>query len=88
MTIHAGNYVTLKSVDEVKPLYEIWNVANDGNVITYTDYFTKSMIDAMGSSDAYKVVEVTLDDVWIDVKGKMWRFNKMCIKDVYRLKKI
>ena len=88
MDIRTGDYVTLKSVEEVKLLYEIWNVADDDNVITYTDYFTESMIEAMESSDTYKVVEVTSEDVWIDVEGKMWRFDKMCIKDVYRLTKV
>ena len=88
MDIRTGDYVTLKSVEEVKLLYEIWNVADDDNVITYTDYFTESMIEAMESSDTYKVVEVTSEDVWIDVEGKMWCFDKMCIKDVYRLTKV
>ena len=88
MDIRTGDYVTLKSVEEVKLLYEIWNVADDDNVTTYTDYFTESMIEAMESSDTYKVVEVTSEDVWIDIKGKMWCFDKMCIKDVYRLTKV
>ena len=88
MDIRTGDYVTLKSVEEVKLLYEIWNVADDDNVTTYTDYFTESMIEAMESSDTYKVVEVTSEDVWIDVEGKMWCFDKMCIKDVYRLTKV
>lgn len=88
MDIHAGDYVMLKSVDEVKPLYKDWYVPSSGSVITDTDYFTKSMMDAMESYDTYKVVEVTPDDVWIDVEGKMWCFDKMCIKDVYRLTKV
>jgi len=88
MDIRTGDYVTLKSVEEVKPLYKDWYVTNDGSIITETDYFTESMIDAMESSDTYKVVEVTPDGIWIDIEGKMWGFDKMCIKDVYRLTKI
>ena len=88
MDIRTGDYVTLKSVDEVKPLHEIWDVTNDGSVITYTDYFSTDMLDAMGTSGKYKVLEVNQDGVWVDIKGKMWGFDKMCIKDVYRLTKI
>ena len=46
------------------------------------------MIDAMESSDMYEVVEVTPDDVWIDVEGTVFGFEKKCIKDVYRLTKV
>ena len=88
MNIHAGDYVTLKSVEVVKPLYEIWDVTSSGSVATDTDYFTESMIDAMDSSDMYEVVEVTPDDVWIDVEGTVFGFEKKCIKDVYRLTKV
>ena len=88
MDIRTGDYVTLKSVKEVKPFYKDWYVTNDGSIITETDYFTESMIDAMESSDTYKVVEVTPDGIWIDIEGKMWGFDEMCIKDVYRLTKI
>ena len=88
MDIRTGDYVTLKSVKEVKPLYKDWYVTNDGSIITETDYFTESMIDAMESSDTYKVVEVTPDGIWIDIEGKMRGFDEMCIKDVYRLVKV
>lgn len=88
MNIYAGDYVTLKSTEEVKPLYEIWDVTSSGSVATDTDYFTESMIDAMDSSDMYEVVEVTPDDVWIDVEGTVFGFEKKCIKDVYRLTKV
>lgn len=88
MDIRTGDYVTLKSVEEVKPLYEFWDVASSGSVATDTDYFTESMIDAMESSDMYEVVEVTPDDVWIDVEGTVFGFEKKCIKDIYRLTKV
>lgn len=88
MDIRTGDYVTLKSVEEVKHLYEFWDMANDGNVITNTDYFTAEMLDAMGTSNKYKVIEANQDGVWVDIKGKMWSFDEMCIKDVYRLTKV
>ena len=46
MDIHAGDYVTLKSIEEVKPFYKFWDMANDGNVTTDTDYFSTNMLDA------------------------------------------
>ena len=88
MNIETGDYVTLKSIEEVKSFYKLWDVANEGNVITNTDYFTAEMLDAMGTSSKYIVVEVNSDSVWIDIKGKMWVFDEMCIKDVYRLTKV
>ena len=88
MDIRTGDYVTLKSVEEVKPLYKFWDVTNDGNAITDTEYFSTDMLDAMGTSNKYKVLEVNQDDVWVDIEGKMWGFDEMCIKDVYRLTKV
>ena len=88
MNIRTDDYVTLKSVEEVKPFYKFWDMANDGTVITNTDYFTAEMLDAMGTSNKYKVIEANHDGVWIDIKGKMWCFDEMCIKDVYRLTKV
>ena len=88
MNIHAGDYVTLKSVEEVKHLYKFWDVADNGCVNTETDFFTNGMLDAMGTFNMYKVVEVTLDDVWVDVEGTIWGFEKKCIKDIYRLTKV
>ena len=88
MDIRTGDYVTLKSVEEVKSLYEFWDVANDENAITDTDYFTAEMLDAMGTSNKYRVIEANQDGIWIDIKGKMWCFDEMCIKDVYRLTKV
>ena len=88
MDIRTGDYVTLKSVEEVKPLYKFWDATSSGSVATDTDYFTESMVDAMESSDMYEVVEVTPDDVWIDVEGTVFGFEKKCIKDIYRLTKV
>ena len=88
MDIRTGDYVTLKSIEEVKPFYKFWDVTSSGSVATDTDYFTESMIDAMESSDMYEVVEVTPDDVWIDVEGTVFGFEKKCIKDIYRLTKV
>lgn len=88
MDIRTGDYVTLKSVEEVKPLYKFWDVTGSGSVITDTDYFTESMTDAMGTSNKYTVVEVSPDYVWIDIDGMKWWFEEKCIKDVYILVKV
>ena len=88
MNIRTGDYVTLKSVEEVKPFYKFWDMAVDGTVITNTDYFTDEMLDAMGTSNKYKVIEANPDGIWIDIKGKMWCFDEQCIKDIYRLTKV
>lgn len=88
MNIETGDYVTLKSIEEVKPFYKFCDMVNDGTVITNTDYFTAEMLDAMGTSNKYRVIEANKDGVWIDIKGKMWCFDEMCIKYVYRLAKV
>ena len=88
MNIYEGDYVTLKSIEEVRPLYKFWDMANAGNVTTDTDYFSTNMLDAMGTSNKYKVLEANQDGVWIDIEGKLWCFDEMCIKDVYRLVKV
>ena len=88
MDIRTGDYVTLKSVEEVKPLYKFWDVTSSGSVITNTDYFSTNMLEAMWSYNKYRVLEANQDGIWIDIEGKMWGFDEMCIKDVYRLTKI
>ena len=88
MDIKTGDYVTLKSVEEVKHLYKSWDVTSNGSVITNTDCFSTDMLDAMGTSNKYRVLEANRYGVWIDKEGKMWGFDEMCIKDVYRLTKV
>ena len=88
MNIRTDDYVTLKSIEEVRPFYKFCDMVNDGTVITNTDYFTDEMLDAMGTSNKYKVIEANQDGIWIDIKGKMWYFDEKCIKDVYRLTKV
>ena len=88
MDIRNGDYVTLKSIEEVKPFYKFWDVTSIGSVITDTDCFSTNMLEAMGTSNKYRVLEVNPHYVWIDIKGKMWGFDEMCIKDVYRLTKV
>ena len=88
MDIRTGDYVTLKSVEEVKPFYKFWDVTSIGSVITDTDCFSTNMLDAMGTSNKYRVLEANQDGVWIVIEGKMWGFDEMCIKDVYRLTKV
>lgn len=88
MDIRTGDYVTLKSFEEVKHFYKFCDMVNDGTVITNTDYFTAEMLDAMGTSNKYRVIEANQGGIWIDIKGKMWCFDEMCIKDVYKLVKV
>ena len=88
MDIRTDDYVTLKSIEEVKPFYKFWDMVDDGNVITETEYFSTNMLDAMGTSNKYRVLEANQDGIWIDIGGKMWGFDERCIKDVYRLTKI
>lgn len=53
-------------------------------------FFSAEMLDAMESSNKYKVVDINkdTDTIWIDIEGKMWDFDGMCIKEVYRLTKV
>ena len=88
MNIRTDDYVTLKSFEEVKHFYKFCDMVNDGTVITNTDYFTDEMLDAMGTSNKYRVIEANQDGIWIDIKGKMWGFDELCIKDIYRLTKV
>lgn len=88
MDIHAGDYVTLKSVEEVKSIYKFWKTTDGGSVDTDTNHFAESMLDAMGTSNMYQVVGVTPDDVWVDIAGTFWEFEKKCIKDIYRPTKV
>ena len=88
MNIRTDDYVTLKSIEEVKPFYKFWDMADDGNVITNTDYFSTDMLEAMGTYNKYRVLEANQDGIWIDIKGKMWCFDEMCIKGVYKLVKV
>lgn len=85
MNIHAGDYVMLKSVKKVKHLYKSWNVVDNGCVNADDDYFTAEMLSAMDTSNMYSVIAVGINYVLVNIKGKMWCFDKMCIKDVYRL---
>ena len=63
MNIRTDDYVTLKSVEDVKPLYKFWDVTNDGNAITETEYFSTNMLEAMGTSNKYRVLEANQDGI-------------------------
>lgn len=90
MNIEMGDYVTLKSINEVKPLYKFWTEIDNGRVDTDTNYFTDDMLDAMESPNKYRVVGVNqdFDTVWVDIEGKMFGFEEKNIKDVYKLTKV
>ena len=91
MNIHAGDYITLKSLKDVMKLYD------DCELITYdcgktlianNTYFSLDMVDALGTSEVYKVEHVEGDDFAIIINGDSYWFDKKCIKDVYRLVKV
>ena len=89
--IRRFDYVTLKSIEEVKPLYNHWNILDSGEIIAGNpciDYFTPTMISAMGSSQRYRVDVESKDNVWVNVWGQIFCFSKKCVKDVYRITKI
>ena len=91
MKLNPGDYVTLKSVEEVKHFYNTWTPVEHGCVIAgfpCISYFTEEMLDAMESSDMYRVEKVSIDGVWIDIDGEIWYFGMRFIKNVYRLVKI
>lgn len=85
-----GDYITLRSIKEVKLFYKEWNVADNGCVNADGDFFSTEMLEAMESSNKYKVVDINkdTDTIWVDIKGKMWDFDSLCIKEVYRLTKV
>ena len=89
--IRRFDYVTLKSIEEVKPVYNHWNVLDNGEIIAGNpciDYFTPTMKTAMDSSEKYRVEVENKDNVWVNVWGQILCFSKICVKDVYRITKV
>lgn len=94
MNIHAGDYVMLKSVDEVKLLYKEWNPFFTpknalGRVEAFVDtgdkYFSRTMLNAMDAVNVYRVSWVDNDKVCVFINDGAYLFDKKCIKSVYRL---
>lgn len=101
MKANAGDYVTLKSIKEVKPLYKKFDVVTDafGRIVYCVAedelgkeaYYPLEMLNAMESPNVYKVIGVKEDSFLLTltlfVDDEFW-FDNKCIKDVYRLTKI
>ena len=95
MRINVGDYVTLKSFNEVKPFYNSIEIILNNDIIAgnhCVDYFTETMLTAMKSDNMYKVVDVEVgvdyDRICIEINGAVFEFSDICIKDVYRLTKV
>ena len=46
------------------------------------------MVDALGTSEMYRVGRVDGDDFVIIIDGDSYWFDKKCVKDVYKLVKV
>ena len=95
MNIKFGDYVTLKSFNEVKPFYNSIEIIENNSIIAgnpCVDYFNEPMLTAMKSNDMYKVVDVDAgvehDSICVEINGAVFEFSDICIKDVYRLTKV
>lgn len=91
MNIHAGDYVTLKSLKDVMKLYNDCKLIVNGcgkSLIADNTYFGSEMVDALGTSEVYKVERVDGDDFVIIIDGDSYWFDKKCVKDVYKLVKV
>lgn len=91
MDINAGDYVMLKSVDEVKYLYDSWKVVSTSKEVfvdTGDRYFSSTMLKAMDASNVYRVAWSDNDKVCVFIDNDAYAFDEKCIKDVYRLVKV
>ena len=101
MNIETGDYVTLKSIKEVKPLYKKFDIVTDAfggiDCVFAEDefgkgvYYQHEMLDAMESPNVYKVVRAKENSFLLTltllVDTEFW-FDNKCIKDVYKVTKI
>ena len=90
MNINA-DYITLKSLKDVMKLYDDCELIVNGygkTLIADNTYFSPEMVDALGTSEVYKVEQVDGDDFVIIINGNSYWFSKKCVKDVYRLIKV
>ena len=88
MNINAGNYVMLKSVDEVKHLYKEWKsvfTSKEVFIDTGDKYLSRVMLNAMDAVNVYRVAWVDNDKVCVFINDDAYSFDKMCIKSVYKL---
>ena len=101
MKVNVGDYVTLKSIKEVKPFYKKFNVYTDAfgridcafaeDEVGKRVYYQHEMLDAMESPNMYKVVGIKEDSFLLKltllVDTEFW-FDNKCIKDIYGLTKV
>ena len=94
MNIHTGDYVMLKSLDEVKHLYKEWKPFFTsknalGRVEAFVDtgdkYLSRVMLNAMDAANVYRVSWSDNDKVCIFINDGTYAFDKKCIKSVYKL---
>ena len=91
MDIHKGDYIALKSLKDVMKLYDDYELIVNGcgkSLIADNAYFSSDMVDALGTSEVYKVEQVCGDDFVIIIDDNSYWFSNKCIKDVYRLVKV
>ena len=91
MDIRKGDYITLKSLKDVMQLYDDCELIVNGcgkSLIADNTYFSSEMIDALGTSEVYKVERVDGGDFVIIIDGNSYWFDNKCIKDVYKLVKV
>ena len=91
MNINAGDYVTLKSLKDVMKLYDDCELIMFGcgkSLIADNAYFSSEMVNALGTSEVYRVERVDGGDFVIIIDGDGYWFDEKCIKDVYRLTKV
>ena len=91
MKLNKGDYITLKSLKDVMQLYNDCELIVNGcgkSLIADNAYFSSEMIDALGTSEVYRVERVDVDDFVITIDGNGYWFDKKCVKDAYKLAKV
>lgn len=91
MKLNKGDYITLKSLKNVMQLYDDCELIINGcgkSLIAENTYFSPEMVDALGTSEVYRVERVDGGDFVIIIDGSSYWFDEQCIKDIYRLTKV
>ena len=91
MKLNKGDYITLKSLKDVIKLYDYCELIVNGcgkSLIVDNTYFSPEMVDALRTSEVYRVERVDGRDFVITIDGDGYWFDKKCVKDVYRLVKV
>ena len=91
MKVNVGDYITLKSLKDVIKLYDYCELIVNGcgkSLIADNTYFSPEMVDALKTSEVYKVERVDGSDFVISINDNSYWFNKKCVKDVYKLVKV